>query len=85
MLLKILLGLILSMLLSACGGQSGGLAPSKESVNTPNPIADISYESNIKFAETQNTGNGWEVTLDTTDPVESVALGNGWNVEVRYE
>lgn len=82
---KVLLLISSLFLVTACGGQSGGLAPSKEQQDTPAPIADISYESSIKYAETQTTSNGWEITMDTTDPVEDVALGNGWNVEVRYE
>lgn len=83
--LKILIIILTTFLLAACGGQSGGLAPSKESVPPPRPIADISYESSLKFAEAKTSANGWEVIMDTTDPVENVGLGNGWNVEVSYE
>lgn len=83
--LKILLLISTLFFITACGGQSGGLAPSKDQNQPTAPIADISYESNFRFAESKTTGNGWEVTLDTTDPVEHVALGNGWTVEVMHE
>lgn len=79
--LKILITLF-CLLTAACGGQSGGFAPTTTPFET---LTDISAESNFKFGETNLPGNGWEISLDTTDPVEEVLLASGWNVEVRFE
>lgn len=79
--LKIIIAL-LCLLTAACGGQSGGFAPTTTPFVT---LTDISEQSNFKFGESNTTSNGWEMSLDTTDPVEEVLLANGWNVEVRFE
>lgn len=74
----LLLILTLSTIFVNCGTQSGGLAPSK--------YDDIpSTESSIKYGESLVSANGWEISIDTTDPVEGVALANGWSVEVKHE
>lgn len=71
------------LLTAACGGQSGGFAPTATSP-FENPI-DVSAQSNFKFGESNTSSNGWEMSIDTTDPVNEVLLANGWNVEVRFE
>ena len=74
----------MSTILVGCGGQTGGLAPSKN--ETPvTLITDISSGSNFKFGETVDLINGWEMSIDTTDPVEEIVLANSWSVEVKYE
>lgn len=79
--LKIIIALF-CLLIAACGGQSGGFAPT----TTPFvAFTDISAESNFKFGESNISTNGWELSIDTTDPVEEVLLASGWNVEVRFE
>lgn len=79
--------LTLSMMLAGCGGQSGGLAPSKSAVDVPSSsaIADVSDSSSIKLGNVVTSTNAWEMSIDTTDPVEEVTLASGWNVEVKYE
>ena len=70
---------------AGCGGQSGGLAPSKGADDLSAVIADVSNESSIKYGESVTLTNGWDMSIDTTDPVEEVTLASGWNVEVKYE
>lgn len=79
--LKIIIGLF-CLLASACGGQSGGFAPTTTPFVT---LTDISAQSNFKFGESNTSSGGWEMSIDTTDPVEEVLLANGWNVEVKFE
>lgn len=83
---QLVAALIISTILVGCGGQSGGLAPSK-SADAPSltAITDVSDSSNIKFGKIVTSTNGWEMSIDTTDPVEEVTLASGWNVEVKYE
>lgn len=78
--LKLAIALI-SLLTVACG-QTEGFAPATTPFVAP---TDISAQSNLKFGESNTSANGWEISLDTTDPVEEVLLANGWNVEVKYE
>ena len=49
------------------------------------PVADISYESYLKYGEINTIANGWEISIDTTDPVETRALVNGWTAEVKHK
>lgn len=70
------------LLFAACGGQTGGFAPATLPLATH---TDISEQSNLKFGESNTSASNWEVSLDTTDPVEEILLANGWNVEVRFE
>lgn len=73
------------MFLFGCGGQSGGLAPSNISL-LPITTTDVSNDSTIKYGESVALTNGWEMSIDTTDPVEQVVLvASGWSVEVKYE
>lgn len=81
--LKVIIALF-CLLTAACGGQSGGFAPVTSPFITET-IIDISAQSNFKFGETNNSTNSWEMSIDTTDPVEEVLLANGWNVEVKFE
>lgn len=70
-----------------CKNQSEGLAPSEPlppGSGAP-PSSPSSAESLMKYAETQSLANGWEVSLDTSDPVETIQLANGWTVEVVHE
>ncbi len=84
MILKLITALIIGAMLTACGGQSGGVAPSPVLNNPPAAVIDVTYEAHMKFGKNQ-TVNGWQVSLDTTDPVETITLANGWNVEVADE
>ena len=79
--LKIIIALF-CLLTAACGGQSGGFAPVTSPFIT---VTDISAQSNFKFGESNTSTNGWEISIDTTDPVEEVLLASGWNLEVRFE
>ena len=79
---KIIFISIFGFICTGCGGQSGGNAPSPQVVP---PVVDTSIESNFKFGETVSASSGWEVSVDTTDPVENVTLANGWAIEVKYE
>ncbi len=81
---QVMVILIASTLFVGCGGQSGGLAPSRDILPTL-PITDVSGDSNLKYGESVSSINGWEVSIDTTDPIEEVTLANSWNVEVKYE
>jgi hypothetical protein len=82
---RLMFVLLLGVGLVGCGGQSGGIAPSHPNNNLPTLVIDTADQSNFKYGETQTTSNQWEVSIDTTDPVENVTLSNGWNVEVKYE
>lgn len=73
--------LITSLILAGCGGAGNGFAPSNI-VNSPTNFADVSKESNFKYGESSSSSNGWEMSIDTTDPVQEIVLANGWNVEV---
>lgn len=80
-----LLIFISAIFLVACSGQSGGVAPSNQTVPTVTPPNDESLVLNrFKYGEV-TTNNGWEITFDSTDPVETTSLPNGWQVQVRYE
>lgn len=81
--MKIFLVMILMMsTFLSCSRQEDGFAPS-----TPKPDMDqtISQQINYKNGETIINQNGWEATLDTTDPVERQLTTNGWMIEVKYE
>lgn len=65
-----------------CKNQSEGVAPSAPVALTP-PASSAS-SVHMKYGETQIAG-GWEVSLDTSDPVETIEMANGWTVEVVYE
>ena len=66
-----------------CKNQSEGLAPSTPLPQSP-PTSPSTTQSHMKYGETQ-TVSGWEVSLDTSDPVEAIQLANGWTVEVVHE
>gem|GEM_PF-5270253 len=83
--------LLVGLILVGCGGQSGGVAPSNgvpqgpPAANPPEPIIADDTMSNYKYGEVVSSINGWEASMDTTDPVENVTIANGWQVEVKYE
>jgi hypothetical protein len=80
------IGLILiTTLFTACGSQKSDLTPSKNLKQPIPPVADISYESYMKYGELKTIANGWEISIDTTDPVETRALVNGWTAEVKHK
>ena len=86
--LKCLIGLVLfSVLISSCG-QPGGSAPSAPPpVPTPTPPIPSTPVSSaiLKNGESVTTSGGWTVSFDSTDPVETSVLANGWTVEVLHE
>jgi hypothetical protein len=80
------IGLILiTTFFTACGSQNSDLTPSKNLKQPIPPIADISYESYMKYGEKKTIANGWEMSMNTTDPVERIALENGWTAEVKHK
>lgn len=74
----------MSSFLLGCGGQGSGNAPSAIVVPRP-PGSGIGSEGIFKYGQTASTTNGWTITFDHTDPVETVNLANGWTVEVLHE
>jgi hypothetical protein len=66
-----------------CKNQSEGLAPSTQ-LPPDGGGPTSSMQTQMKFGETQ-FASGWEVSLDTADPVETIELANGWTVEVMHE
>lgn len=79
--LKIIIALF-CLLTAACGGQPDGFAPTTSPFIS---VTDISDQSNFKFGESNTSSNGWEMSIDTTDPVKEVLLASGWSFEVRFE
>ena len=80
--LKLLTFMYMFVLLS-CQGNPGGNAPSQGGDAPTSPPNLPSYDqSQLKFGETVSSTNGWEVSLDTSDSVETIQLANGWTVEV---
>ncbi len=78
--------IFISALFTACGGQRNDLEPSKDKSLPIAPISDISYESHMKYGEEKTTtANGWNVSIDTTDPVKNITTGNGWTAEVKHK
>ncbi|MGZ3690409.1 MAG: hypothetical protein ACXVAX_02830 [Pseudobdellovibrio sp.] len=74
--------LTLSVLFFHACGQPAGNAPSQP----PAPPAPLTpYDSLIKYGETKVTSGGWTVSVDTTDPVQTTSLANGWVVEAVHE
>ena len=68
-----------------CKNQSEGLAPSAPlPPGGGGPTSPSTTQSHMKYGETQ-TVSGWEVSLDTSEPVEAIQLANGWTVEVMHE
>lgn len=65
-----------------CKNQPEGLAPSSPSGVIP-PDSKV-IATHMKYGETQLAG-GWEISLDTSDSVETIELANGWTVEVVHE
>lgn len=79
---KALLFISIFILVTSCGQQ-------QETVNSPPPspapVPVVSSPASgrfIKYGESSTSSNGWTVSLDIADPVETISLSNGWTVEV---
>lgn len=71
--------------LASCGGHDTGHAPSNQTLPTVTPPNDESLVLNrFKYGEV-TINNGWEISFDSADPIETTSLPNGWQVQVRYE
>ena len=80
------IALLSLLVLTACGGQSGGFAPGgTPPVVVPPPVVDVSGDHLFKYGQITTTTGGWEASIDTTDPVEEITLANGWTIEVKNE
>lgn len=69
---------------AGCKNQSEGLAPSAPLLPGGGGLPPSSMQAQMKYGETQ-VASGWEISLDTSDPVETIELANGWTVEVVHE
>ena len=77
---KTLIGGIFLLAVSSCGQPSGNAPGGQDPA--PIPVTPPSTAV-MKFGETVTTSSGWTVTVDSSDPVESSTLANGWTVEVQ--
>ena len=83
--------MLICALLTACGKQGDGIAPSRDQSQTPptpTPVPvtnDVSSESTFKYGQNVTLGNGWNVSIGTTDSVKYTQLVSGWEIEVKYE
>ena len=66
---------------SGCGSKDG-FAPSSSPV-----ITDVKSKVSVfmKNGSTVLTSNGWNLDMDTTEPIANLTTTNGWKVEVKYE
>lgn len=81
--LLIALPLVYFVLLSGCGGQGGGVAPSRDLPTSPN-IQDFS-DSILRSGLNVSGSGGWSADVNAGEPTKSMNINGGWTVEVRYE
>ncbi len=75
--------LIILGFMFGCGGQGSGVAPSAPAPPAISIVID--NQSVLKYGQQVSSINGWNVSIDHSDPVETVNLANGWTVEVLHE
>jgi hypothetical protein len=71
----------IGFLMSSWSQRGVGVAPSLPSEYTRKNIESINYKNGQMVVDQ----NGWQATLDTTDPVNHQTTSNGWIIEVKYE
>lgn len=83
--LKLML-LVPFLFIVACSGPgaASGFAPGVALQPVVTPVTDAA-DYNVKHGEVVTTASGWQVSHDSTDPVEQKTLLSGWTVGVKYE
>jgi hypothetical protein len=74
---------LIVVVMQSCSGPSGGFAPGGSSELPASPATG--YQMNYKNGINATTSSGWNITMDTTDPIQNKAANGGWTVEVKYE
>lgn len=84
---KISLSSIAILFISGCSGPGAETEFAPGTILNPSPVTSpvTSSTNHVKYGETVTTTNGWNISADTTDPVEKKTLPNGWTIEVKYE